>query len=107
DFPDALPILMPDEESEEHGDRGIEEHIPGIDQGHGTKGKRGQYYEQKAVPGSHHLPVGEGIYTQEEKEDLVEEGDNMGMEIAPYERERRIFVNGVRDRAGTIPEDSP
>src|SRR5690606_6454466 len=25
DFPDALPVLMPDEESEEHGDRGIEE----------------------------------------------------------------------------------
>jgi len=40
DFPDVLPVLMPDEEPEEHGDRGIEEHIPGIDQGHGTKGKR-------------------------------------------------------------------
>ena len=39
------------------------------------------------------------------QEDLVEYRDDMGMDISPDKREERVFIDGVGDGAGAVPEN--
>ncbi len=50
-------------------------------------------------------PAAEGEHEERDQERLVEDSDHMGVEIAPGEREERVFVDRVRDHARAVPCD--
>ena len=96
-------ILIPDKNPEKKHDRCVDQDIPSVHGRHRTKTDCCKDAGHPACGTGEHTPSPVCVHKDKDKEDLVENSDNVRMDIPPNKGKKRKFINGISECPGYFP----